>query len=346
MLFVTNRVLQEGPTPVTDRARQGRSIPINPEEIYQLPRPVHFALENNQAEQAVYFCRRNGYGDYTEIGSQNFFNELKTLNVQQILLYIHGYSSLPEPAIFPKTAELQTLFEQMASRAVLVVPLIWPCDNDLGAVKDYFDDQIAADASDIAFARLFEKFLAWREDNSTVENPCIKRLNVLAHSMGNRVLRGAFTRAIEYYQPGGVPLLFRNIFMAAADVLNETLEPGQAGQYIPQIARNVVVYFAADDLAMRASKVANVRMASRRLGHTGPERMERVANNVYALDCGDFNNTYDSPLGHGYFASDSTGKAGLLFEHLWECIRTGRVPMKPSEARTSILLERFWQSNQ
>jgi hypothetical protein len=41
----------------------------------------------------------------------------------------------------------------------LVIPLIWPSDNDFGIVQDYFDDQKAADASDMAFMRLFEKFL-------------------------------------------------------------------------------------------------------------------------------------------------------------------------------------------
>ncbi len=79
--------------------------------------------------------------------------------------------------------------------------------------------------------------------------------------------------------------------MAAADVVNETLEPGQEGQHISPAARNVVVYYAADDLAMRASKIGNIanQIASRRLGHTGPENMDKVENNVYALDCDDFN---------------------------------------------------------
>ena len=128
--------------------------------------------------------------------------------------------------------------------------------------------------------------------------------------------------------------------MAAADVVNETLEPGQPGQHISPAARNVVVYYAADDLAMRASKIGNVanQIASRRLGHTGPENMDKVGNNVYALDCDDFNNDYDPPIGHGYFASkDKEGEPGLVFNHIWSCIATGRVPMSPPNARRGIL---------
>lgn len=333
MLFVTNRVLKEGPTPV------------NPDRSFALPRSISFALSNNQAEQSVYFCRRNAQNDYVEIGSQAFFSELKAANVQQILLFLHGFNSLPEPSVFPKVEELQALFEQKEAGYILVVPLIWPSDNDFGIVKDYFDDQKAADASDFAFMRLFEKFLKWREDNSTLENPCLKRINVLAHSLGNRVLRGALNRAVQYYQMRGMPLIFRNTFMAAADLPNEVLEPSQEGQFIPQSSRNVVVYHAADDLALRSSKVANGignSISSPRLGHTGPEWIDRVARNVYALDCADFNNRYDSPYGHGYFDKAEDGSPGLLFDHMWECIRTGRVPMNPPGTRTQILNSRFW----
>jgi len=329
MLFITNRALNEG---------------LTPSGVTALPRSVSFNLSNNQAGQSVYFCRRNSKDNYSEIGSQALLTELKNANTREILLYIHGFSNLPEPAIFHKAQELQSLFDQKAPNYMLVVPMIWPCDNKLGMVKDYFDDQITADASGFAFARLMQKFLDWRVQNSNLDIPCTKRINILAHSMGNRVLRNTLTRAVQYYQPGGVPFLFRNVFMAAADVVNECLEPGQEGEYISQAARNLVVYYAADDLALRASKVANVKnaVASRRLGHTGPEHIEKVANNVYAIDCGDFNEAYDRPIGHGYFASKPEGGAGLLFNHLWQCIKTGRVPMKSTTSRTTILDREFW----
>ncbi|NJP12269.1 MAG: alpha/beta hydrolase [Leptolyngbyaceae cyanobacterium RU_5_1] len=332
MLFVTNRVLKEGPTP------------RNPDGSFTLPRRINFALENNQAEQSVYLCQRNGNGDYVEIGNRAFFNELKTSSAQQIVLYLHGFSSLPEPAVFPRAAELQTLFDQKENGYVTVVPMIWPCDDDFGAVKDYFDDQIAADSSDIAYARLFGKFLGWREDNNTLEEPCAKPINVLAHSMGNRVLRGAIARVVEYFLPRGFPLIFRNIFMTAADVSNDTLDLGQVGEHISESTRNLVVYYAADDLAMRASKVANMSVIGPvDLDTLGPEKIDKVAKNVYAVDCGDFNNVYDNPVGHGYFAKDAQGNAGLTFDHIWESIRRGRVPMDPPVGRTVILTRRFWR---
>jgi hypothetical protein len=60
-------------------------------------------------------------------------------------------------------------------------------------------------------------------------------------------------------------------------------------------ARNVVVYFSYDDLALRASKGANasLRSVSRRLGHTGPYDMTKVPANVYAIDCDKVAMRYD-----------------------------------------------------
>jgi esterase/lipase superfamily enzyme len=317
MLFITNRALHE--------------------DIHtDLGRKVTFDLSNNEAAQSVYFCARSKPGEYREIGRQAFMDQIKGCKYRQVLFYLHGYSNLPEPDIFPRTEMLQRLCDGKKANEVLVVPLIWPCDADLGAVKDYYDDQVAADASAIAYARVFGKFLEWREKNLEDDKPCLKRVNVLAHSMGNRVLRGALAAVVKYITPQGPPLVFRSTFLVAADIVNESLEPGKEGTAIPAASRNVVVYFASDDLALRASQVANVAhsVASRRLGHSGPEDMNKVPRNVFAVDCDDLNTKYDSPTGHSYFLTDGKkgDKPGRVFDHIFETMLTGRVPGITNEA--------------
>jgi hypothetical protein len=64
---------------------------------------------------------------------------------------------------------------------------------------------------------------------------------------------------------------------------------------------------------------------TKRLGHTGPENMDLVANNVYAIDCDDFNNSYDTPTGHSYFLGDGDGNPGKVFQHMLHAMKTGRV---------------------
>lgn len=304
----------------------------------KLNRTFKFDLKENAPSNSIYFCKRNGNDEYIEIGSKELMNSLKKSEYQQLLFYIHGFSNLPEPDIFPRTESLQKLFDEKEHGLVKVIPLIWPCDNDLGIIKDYWDDQKSADISAHAFARFLNKFLEWRDSNPD-DAPCLKRINILAHSMGNRVFRETLRVWNKDDMPDGLPLLFRNSFLIAADIINESLETEKSGHLISDISRNVSVYFASDDLALRASKVSNLKnkIASRRLGHDGPEKMSKVKKNVYAIDCDDINNSYDFPKGHSYFAEDGEGNPGVVFEHIFNSIKTGRVKVDDKVKRTHII---------
>ncbi len=322
MLFVTNRVPEQ-----SIRTRIGRKF--------------DFDLDNNAPSNSVFFCERNAKNRYTEIGSIDFLQRLKNSPCRQLMIYLHGFSNLPE-SVFQATAEFQTLCNKAKKDEVLVIPIVWPCDNDLGIVKDYWDDQKAADQSAYSLARVLEKFLAWRssEKYNPEEDPCLKRINVLAHSMGNRVLRGTLAAWNRYDLADGVPLIFRNTFMVAADVVNEALHEGEAGELICHASRNVIVYHASDDLALRASKISNLKnkIASRRLGHTGPEDMERTPRNVFRVDCDDVNTLYDKPKGHSYFGYGSRkGTPGKVFDHIFECVKSGRVFPEDEHRRSTII---------
>jgi len=218
------------------------------------------------------------------------------------------------------------------------MPIIWPCDNDLGIIKDYWDDQKSAEQSAFSFARALQFFMDWR-DKAPEDSPCLKRINILAHSMGNRVFRETLSVWNKYDLANGVPLLFRNTILMAADIVIESLEEKEEGRLISQSSRNVSVYYASDDLALRSSKISNLKnkVASRRLGHTGPEDNKKVQANVYSIDCDNFNNKYDSPKGHSYFLSDDNDNVGAVFEHMFNTIKTGRVSVDDEVNRKHIL---------
>ncbi len=312
MLFVTNR------TP-----RQSNRTRLN--------RKISFDLQDTCASQHMYFCEQKAADDYVEIGNKAFFTRLKNLPGEtQILFYIHGFNNTGEKDIFPRANRIQELFDEVGGKdLVYVVPLIWPCDNDpaLAIIDDYWDDQDAADASGMAFSRFLGKFEKWRSHRDQLLDPCYKRINILAHSMGNRVLQNALNKWASDHNNGQMPLIFRNIFMVAADVKNNTLENGKTGQYIPDAARNVVVYFAKDDMAMPASKVANLknRSLSKRMGMTGPKNIDLLPDNVYEADCDNFNNYCDYPKGHSYFLDCPEYKISPVLRHMAAAVATGRV---------------------
>lgn len=307
----------------------------------KIGRNWEFDLKNNAPSNSVFFCERNSDDSHTEIGSLDFLNRLKTSTYRQILLYIHGFSNLPED-VFEAAGEFQKLCDKEKKDEVLVVPMIWPCDDDKGIVKDYWDDQKSADASAYSFSRILEKFIDWRnkEASGPDDYPCLKRINVLAHSMGNRVLRETLVAWNRYDLADGVPLIFRNTLLVAADIVNESLHVGEPGELICHASRNVIVYHASDDLALRASKAANLKskVASRRLGHTGPENMALTPSNVYSVDCDDVNNKYDDPKGHSYFRHGiPKTKPGLVFQHIFATLLSGRVFPDDEYRRTSII---------
>lgn len=116
MLFLTNRAIKE---------QEKRAV--------KAARNIRFDLKNNQAGHSVYFCKRTGKEKYEEIGSEQLLNELRDCKAEQLLFYIHGFANLPENDIFPRAELLQKMFK---NSFVKVIPLIWPCDNDLGIIKD------------------------------------------------------------------------------------------------------------------------------------------------------------------------------------------------------------------
>lgn len=337
MLFITNR-FPKGSLDQTPKPGAAR-------------KPFIFHPKNNTPANSVFFCEIDDDGSTYEVGGMNFMSRLRASDYRQVLLYIHGFSNQPGD-VFRNAREFQALCDASDKKTqdrekkagVVVVPVIWPCDDDLGIVKDYWDDQKSADGSAQAFSRALSIFLKWRESeaNEPEVAPCLKRINVLAHSMGNRVLREALCAWNRYDLPDGLPLIFRNTFLVAADIENESIHRGERGQLICDASRNVVVYFASDDLALRASKASNLKnkIASRRLGHTGPENMDLAPKNVYVVDCDDVNNDYDPPKGHSYFRSGRTpGQPGVVFDHIHACLREGRVFPQDEFKRSTILRE-------
>jgi esterase/lipase superfamily enzyme len=316
MLFITNRRLVEG-----SRSSAGRR--------------VSFDLADNEPSASLFFCQRMARGTYEELTAPVMLGRLRRTPRRQILLFIHGFNALPEPAVFPDAELLQTLCDRLAPDLVEVVPLVWPCDDDFGLLHDYWDDQSAAEFSALAFSRALGKLLDWR-DRASGDQACTKPLNILAHSMGNRVLRHALAKWAHDF--GAVQGLFRTIAMAAADVANDCLDESGVGRCIADAARNVLVYHAQDDLALRTSKVVNLRnkIVSRRLGHTGPRDLARTPANVAAVDCDAFNGRYDR-FGHSYYLADERGAPGLLLRHLVDTMRTGRPAGLAPDARRLVL---------
>ncbi|GEM76078.1 alpha/beta hydrolase [Vibrio agarivorans] len=265
----------------------------------QLNRTHHRFAKTNELSQSLLYCEHQN-GQTQEIGSDSWMEALLSTNVERVLLYIHGFSNQPEADVIKNSLKMQTMLDNSQPGCV-VIPIIWPCDNDFGIIKDYWDDQLSAELSGHVFARALGKLINWQQQHA----PCYRKVSVLAHSMGNRVLLKSLNTFAKEFGHQGVPLMFDEIFLMAADIANDALEEDQEGRWILEAANQVVCFYAKDDYAMPASKVMNIpqRSYTRRLGQTGPKHhLERVE----LIDCSSFNQKLDYPKGHTYFLDESS----------------------------------------
>lgn len=297
-----------------------------------------FVLDADSANNQLYYCDHKGtMGDkevFLELGSLKFMKALREDPHKQILFYLHGFNNQPADVMYQGNL-LQKLMDMNAPNECLVIPIIWPCGDKTGFVRDYWDDQKSADMSGYPLSRALSLFVQWQHQNRRDDVPCTKFMNIMAHSMGNRVLKEAMYIWGHYDSFKKVPMLFRNIFMVAADVTCDTLQLDQKGSYITYATKNTIVYYAGDDRALQGSKLINIenRQITKRLGHAGPSPSSYKVPNVYGVDCDRVNSEYD-PLGHTYFinaaavAAKENGKlnkndGGDVFNHMLDCITTG-----------------------
>jgi esterase/lipase superfamily enzyme len=154
------------------------------------------------------------------------------------------------------------------------MPLLftWPSAGALGA-EAYTDDQTAAQRAGPALARLLEELaprLAIRG----------RRVNLLAHSMGNWALQNGLVGAGPALLSG--PLVFDTAVLAAADVARDVLEPGRPMAPLLDLSRRVVVTVYRGDATL--TELSEPRNGPR-LGAEGPRDAIGAPRNLFAVDC-------------------------------------------------------------
>ena len=189
------------------------------------------------------------------------------------LLFIHGYNVSFEDAIF-RTAQLAVDLKFPGA----AMAFSWPSYAD--PVKYTFDEQ-NAEVSIPALREVLEDLAA---------RSGAKRVHIIAHSMGNRVLAGALRNmdsTVESRNKG----VFRELVLAAPDIDSRVFQ----SQVLPHIVRNVqhcTLYASSRDRALLMSRAFH---NYQRLGETQPDLL--VATELDTIDASLVDT---SLLGHSY----------------------------------------------
>jgi esterase/lipase superfamily enzyme len=225
-------------------------------------------------------------------GSQALLQQLRSkmkVNEVDSLVFIHGFNVTFEAAL--ESAGL------MHDRYVALsngnyVPNIfvfsWPSDGCIvdvpstsGGLSGYANDRHDAEASGYAFARGLMKLSGFLR-GSTKDEACLQKVNLIAHSMGNYVLRHALQQANKIADGKSLSRIFDNIILTAADEDNDAFEFDYKLATLPDLAQRITVYFNNSDLALTISDYAKGNPD--RLGHDGPNKPHQIPAKVVLVD--------------------------------------------------------------
>ena len=210
------------------------------------------------------------------------------------LLFIHGYNVSFEDAVF-RTAQLAVDLKFRGAP----ISFSWPSYAD--PVKYTFDEQ-NAEVSIPALRELLED-LATRSG--------AKRIHIVAHSMGNRVLAGAL-RSMSPEARVKNKALIREIVLAAPDIDSRVFQ----SQVLPHIQDNTqhcTLYASSRDRALMMSRYFH---NYQRLGETEPQLI--VASGMDTIDASMVDT---SLLGHSYI-----GDVQSIVSDLHELVVVGKRP--------------------
>lgn len=211
------------------------------------------------------------------------------------LVFIHGFNVSFLGALDAGALLGQSL--KVEDRDVNVVVFSWPSDGSAVPLMSYYSDREDARVSGPALARAFLKL---REFVTALpeEDYCQRRIHLLAHSMGNYVLRNGL-QALIVKDRSSLIRLFDQIMMAAPDEDDDTFEHDTKLRLLPRIGRQVTVYFNPGDRALLVSD--KTKANPDRLGSDGPRLVDLLPKKVVPVDCRKVASGVDRWAEHSYY---------------------------------------------
>jgi len=216
-------------------------------------------------------------------GSVNVFKRVREKMLaysRDTLVFVHGYNVSFREALTSAARLKQQFSTSNGGPGVNVVAFSWPSDGSMMPYIAYGNDRQDAAASGPAFARGLLKLADFLR-GSTAEEACDQRLHLVAHSMGNYVLRHTVQEYVRQ-AAGRPPRIFDQVFLMAADEDDDAFEYDYKLKPLTRLAKRVNVYFNNEDRAMAVSD--KTKGNPDRLGDDGPRLPRAIPGKVSLID--------------------------------------------------------------
>ncbi|MDJ0730083.1 MAG: alpha/beta hydrolase [Crocosphaera sp.] len=250
----------------------------------------------------------NLLSDPPVLGSQTILRRVaQEMTDKDTLIFIHGYNTsfrggLTQAAKLHQVLTSNDPGNTQPSLNLNICLFSWPSDGslilsepDAANAIAYHNDRIDAAASGAAFARSFLKIADFING---LETRCQQNLHLIAHSMGNYILRYAL-QELKHQIGNQLPRLFDQMLMMAADEDDDAFDFQHKLLDLSRITRHTSIYFNRGDLALWASD--NIKGNPPRLGTDGPIKPRQLPRNVYPIDCTRVIFRFTDPSEHGYY---------------------------------------------
>jgi esterase/lipase superfamily enzyme len=234
-------------------------------------------------------------------------DEIVKGTARTLVLNLHGFDYTFGESIVGAAKLIGWYGAGRPSAGIAMVCFCWPSRGRQN-LDDYRVDYARATGSGDAF-RQFLRAIVPIIGAFRAADPANRRVVLLAHSMGNHVLRAGLQSALGtatgQYNPAGLPPLLDAVILAAADEDADALSHGDKLAPLGVLARRVYVYYHNQDVPLNT--LSRTIHGTSRLGINGaPDKVSFRAANVTFVNCSAayFKNDKGEdldPTGHQYY---------------------------------------------
>jgi esterase/lipase superfamily enzyme len=231
-------------------------------------------------------------------GSRAFLDDLRVIMrdaCTDTLIFIHGFNVSFIEALKSGAALASRI--AIGGKPINVIVFSWPSDGKAVPYMSYYSDREDARTCGAAIARTYLKLYDFMVGLKP-EEYCDRKLHLLAHSMGNYVLRNGL-QALRVKDPTKIARLFNEIVLAAPDEDDDAFDTDEKLRLLPGLGRRVTVYYNQKDKALLISD--KTKGNPDRLGSDGPRMLDLLPKKVFVVDCSRVAKDGDRLVQHSYF---------------------------------------------
>jgi len=254
-------------------------------------------------------------------GSGSFLDDLhqEMLNGRDTMVFIHGFN-----VTFLEALTAGARLAASIPQDINLVVFSWPSDGKALPFMSYYSDREDARASGPALARAYLKLFDFIQELREAEMQMLRKagkdpdqhselchrcIHVLAHSMGNYVLRNGI-QAIRVKDPRKMVRMFDQVIMAAPDEDDDAFECDDKLRVLPTMARRITVYYNRHDRALVISD--KTKANPDRLGSEGPRMLDLLPKKVIIVDCSHVAGEGDEWVRHTYYVGSARVSADII----------------------------------